>query len=355
MNSIFTVIEQSQTIDTNHQDGTAATCRKSSATDHLQQHHLFTKNHDDMSKTTDEKTIGICEKATNRIIELLEHSEVAWRRTWGTYGYARNFKTKHVYTGVNMFFLNLLSPHPIPYYLTFRQAKELGGKIKKGAKSEKVFFYKSYYKDEDGKPIKETDLKLPKYDNQELETVRFLKHYSVFNIEDTEGIDWEKPEAVNRPNNPIEECEVIITEMPERPAFELVDANKAFYDPIADIVNVPDIKQFENSGFYYRTTFHEIAHWTGHEKRLARPGITQTIEPGSDRYAEEELVAELTSNFLLNIAGVSSSDTQEVSAGYLQSWITRLKGDPKLIFRVAPRAQEAVEFILGKAVTELPL
>ena len=143
--------------------------------------------------------------------------------------------------------------------------------------------------------------------------------------------------------------------MKEQPTFELTDSSKAFYDPRADVINVPDIKQFEKSGFYYRTTFHEIGHWTGAKSRLARPGIIEPIESGSDRYAEEELIAELTSNYLLNVANVQEDEVMEVSAGYLKSWIKRLKEDPKIIFRVAPKAQQATEYILGMKVVNLPL
>lgn len=321
-------------------------------TDPLQHNFLINKN-DDMSKTADKKTKDIYERATNRIIALLEKGEVAWRRTWGTYGFAKNFKTGHVYTGINFLFMNYVSEHPIPYYLSYKQAKALGGNVKKGAKAEYIFFYKGYYKDANGNNISESDSNLPQYENTNLTPVRFLKCYPVFNIEDTEGIEWERPQQVERPNKPIEKCEAIIQNMPEQPTFKLVDANRAFYYPDEDIINVPDIKQFENSEFFYRTTFHEIAHWTGAEKRLARVGIIEAIEQGSDRYAEEEMIAELTSNYILNIAGVASIDAMEVSAGYLKGWISRLKEDPKILFRVAPKAQTATQFIFGKPLTEM--
>lgn len=346
-----TAIGSFNCIDNITQNGRTASCGQP-LTDISQQHHFLTQNYDDMSKTNIQKT-DIYERATNKIIALLEKGEVAWRRTWGTYGLACNYKTKHVYTGVNLLFLNLCSPHSIPYYVTFRQAKELGGKIKKGAKAEYVYFYKGYYKDEEGNNISEKDISLAEHKDKAVRPIRFLKCYPVFNIEDTEGIEWEKPAVVNRPNDPIEACETILKDMPEQPNFQLTNANQAFYIPEDDLINVPDIKQFENSHFYYRTTFHEVGHWTGHTSRLARVGITEKIVQGSDRYAEEELIAELTSNYILNIAGVATDDVMEVSSGYLNSWIGRLKEDPKILFRIAPKAQEAVEFILGKKINDL--
>lgn len=347
-----TTIDLSKTIDK------AMPCSKPKLderqlTDVSRQHNFLTENHYDMANSNTTKKVEIYERATQRVIALMEKGDVAWRRTWGVYGFAKNHKSGHIYTGINFLFLNLLSPHPIPYYLTFKQVKEMGGKIKKGAKAEQVYFYTGYYKDENGKNVSEADAHTAQFKDANLTPVRFLKYYNVFNIEDTENIEWERPESVDRPNNPIEECEVLIRDMPEAPTFKIVDANRAFYSPLEDIINVPNIKQFENSEFFYRTTFHEIAHWTGHETRLNRPGITEAIEQGSDRYAEEELVAELTSNYLLNIAGISNSETEKVSAGYLKSWVGRLKENPKILFKVAPKAQQATEFILGKSITEL--
>lgn len=325
--------------------------------DHLQQLdsiHQPSKHFFDMKKTKKKSAFmtDIYEKTTQRIIDLLENGDVAWRRTWSSYGYARNFKTGHIYSGINFFLLNMIAPHPIPFYLTFKQVQQMGGKVKKGSKGFPVFFYKGYMKFEDGKRVPEAEIDLPQYKDKAFTPIRFLRRYPVFNIEDIEGIDWEKPEIVNRPNNSIATCEAILEQMTEQPVFQLVDSSSAFYDVATDTINVPDIKQFENSEFYYRTKFHEVAHWTGSKKRLARSGVVEPIESKSDRYAEEELIAELTSNYLLNTAGVQTTEAEELSAGYLKYWIERLKENPKLIFIVAPRAQQATEFILGRSIRD---
>ncbi|MCB0515550.1 MAG: DUF1738 domain-containing protein [Bacteroidetes bacterium] len=301
---------------------------------------------------TSQAKFAIYQRATQRIIDLLEKGEVAWRRTWGTYGFAKNFKTGHVYTGINFLMMNFGTEHTVPYYLTYRQVTELGGHVKKGAKAQYVFFYKGCFKDKDGKYIPEKDAELPKYANTDLEPFRVLRSYPVFNIEDTRGIEWKRPEEVNRPNEPIAECEAIIAGINPQPTFQQADTHRAFYDPLSDVINVPHIAQFENSAFFYRTAFHEIAHWSGAAGRLNRVGITELTKFGSERYAEEELIAELTSNFLLNIAGAATNDSMNVSAGYLQSWISRLQEDPKMLFRVVPKAQEATEYILGRSFIE---
>lgn len=247
----------------------------------------------------------------------------------------------------------MISPHPIPYYLTLRQAKELGGNIKKGSKAEWVYFYKKYYKNKDGKSISVEEATKRSKNGEEVSVIKFLKCFSVFNIEQTEGIEWERPPEVNRPNNPIDECEVILTEMKEQPTFKLIDSSKAFYAPLEDIINVPDIKQYENSELFYSTVFHEVVHWTGNEKRLARKGIVNCIERDKEEYAEEELVAELASNIIMNLVGISNEDTENLSAGYLKGWLKHLKQDPNFLFRVMPKAQAAVEYILGKSLHEI--
>lgn len=320
-----------------------------------QQHYSLTQNCHDMSSNTkvqkDSKT-DIYERANNRIIALLEEGKVAWRRSWSSYGFAKNFVTDYVYTGINFLFMNQLSPYPIPYYLTFKQAKELGGNIKKGEKAEYIYFYKGYYKDEQGNNISDKQAQSEQYANIPLTPVRFLKCYPVFNIEQTEGIEWEKPELVNRANEPIEAVQNIVRNIDPQPVFKYEDSNRAYYHPIQDYINMPKLEQFENSELNARTTFHEIVHWTGHEKRLAREGIVTPSSFGTKRYAEEELVAEMGANYLLNIAGITSDDTMNVSAGYLKNWIECLKENPRFIFKVAPKAQQAVEFIIGKPISE---
>lgn len=327
-----------------------------------QQHTFHHQNFNAMPKTAVSKKrpstgkVDIYERATQRIIDLLKQGDVAWyRKTWSGYGLARNYKTNHIYTGINLLFMNMISPHPIPYYLTFNQVKEMGGKIQKGAKAEYVYFYKGYYKDENGKNISEVDANSTAYSDKPLKSVRFLKCYPVFNIEQTENIEWERPALADNDNDPILECEMIMNEMPNPPKLERIDSNNAYYSPTDDVVNMPNIRQFESSKFFYRTLFHETAHSTGHPSRLGRFEPINTPKFGTKNYAEEELVAEICSSYLLSLAGVNTKDVMKVSTGYLKSWIQRLEDDPKLIFRVAAKAQQATEYILGKKIIELPI
>ncbi len=188
-----TSFDKSQPLDTNlpHCNNV---CREKSQTVLSKQHNFITQKKRGMKTKQD-----IYERATSKIIKLLEEGTVAWRRTWGIYGAARNFQSGHTYTGVNMLFLNFFSPHPIPLYLTFNQIRKLKGKVIKGSEAEYVYFYTGYYKDDNGKRISEEDANSGKYDFKALTPVRFLKCYPVFNIEQTEGIEWEKPAPVDRP------------------------------------------------------------------------------------------------------------------------------------------------------------
>ncbi|MEO0724464.1 MAG: zincin-like metallopeptidase domain-containing protein [Bacteroidota bacterium] len=215
---------------------------------------------------------------------------------------------------------------------------------------EYVYYYRTYYKDEHGKTVPQS--KLEQYDLKELEQIRFLKSFKVFNIESCEGIEWTPPPEVNRQNDPIEEVEAILRTMKEPPKIVEVSSEEAYYAPRTDVINMPSIRQFESSAMYYRTLLHECAHWTGHETRLARPGITERIDRASENYAEEELIAELGSHYLCAVIGIDDESMRDVSVGYLDAWIRRLKEDPNMIFRVAPRAQQAAEYILGAPLDE---
>jgi len=305
-----------------------------------------------MSSTQTEKlgtSIDLFQIVTDRIINLLEKGTPPWRRTWGQYGMACNYYRKEEpYTGINMVMLNLVAPYQIPYYLTWNQIKEAGGQVIKGSKAEWVYFYKTYYKDANGKPISKEEA-----EKQEgVKKVSFLKRFKVFNVECISGMEFQFPKNLNRDNDTLANCEELIASMPEQPSFKNVYGNRAYYDPKADLLNLPNIKQFENSEAFYSTTFHELAHWTGHEKRLARPGIVNMTKFGSELYGEEELVAEMSACYLCAITGIDRENLMENNAAYIQGWLEKLREDKRLVFKAAAAAQKAVNYITGcKVVT----
>lgn len=290
--------------------------------------------------------VDFYQEVTNKIIALLEKGVTPWRCTWNKYGLARNYATGHTYTGINAFLMNL-SPHPIPLFMSFKQAKAKGGKIKKGSKSERVYFYKPLFKDKDENFIKIDQARSLKGLGEEVQVVPMLKYYSIFNVDDIEGIEIDIPEMELKDHQKIEKCEAIIKNVPNAPEYIFEDANKAYYAPASDKLNMPAIGQFETAEDYYCTFFHELTHATGHQSRLNRKGITDLNPFGSAGYSREELVAEMGASFLSAQVGINYDGLTENSAAYLQGWLKVLKADKKLIFKAAAEAQKATDYILG--------
>jgi antirestriction protein ArdC len=172
-----------------------------------------------------------------------------------------------------------------------------------------------------------------------------LRYYHLFNAEQCDGLEDVCVDGWT-PINSIEECESIANRMPNPPR---IDRNsRAFYSPSADTVGIPSRNCFESAESYYTTLFHELIHSTGHSSRLNRFDDSRSDQQfGSDSYSAEELVAEIGAAMLAGIAGISPA-TLANSASYLQSWISRLKADSRLIITAASQAQKAVDYILGE-------
>jgi len=170
-----------------------------------------------------------------------------------------------------------------------------------------------------------------------------LRYYSVFNLCQTDGIAEKLGLGNATPRVPsLEQCEAIVTGMPNRPAFEQSD--RAWYRPSSDTVGMPARGLFTFPEEDYSTPFHELTHSTGHSSRVGREGIEQLNTFGSESYSKEELVAEMGAAMLCGVTGIAPSTIQN-SASYLQSWITRLRGDSKLLVSAASQAQKAADFI----------
>jgi len=286
------------------------------------------------------------QNVTDKIIELLEQGVAPWRCTWSKYGPARNFATNHYYSGINAILMNL-TPHPIPFFLSFKQAKAMGGHIRKGAKSECVYFFKTFHKDQDGKSLSPQEVQALHGMGEETKRIAFLKYFRVFNVADIEGIEIQIPEVKLQDHERIEQCETLIKNIPNPPEFVYEDANRAYYAPTSDKLNVPDIRQFEIPEEYYATMYHELVHCTGHPSRLNREEISKFTPFASSDYSKEELLAELGASFLCAHTGINAPEVTENSAAYLQGWLSVLKADKKLIFRAAAAAQKAVDYLRG--------
>jgi antirestriction protein ArdC len=274
------------------------------------------------------------DRITERIVALMEQGTVPWHQPWRVQtGLPRNLVTKKPYRGINTFLLMSLG-YESPHWLTFRQAVQLGGSVKKGEKSCPVVFWK---------PMQVTD-----EESGEVEKIPFLRLYHVFNVAQCEGLK-NAPEADESAFTATEAAE-IVANMPQPPVIQH-GMTHAYYAPRQDTVGMPDARRFRTEDGYHATLFHELVHSTGHEKRLKRQSITERNGYGSDPYCKEELVAELGSAFLCGQAGIVER-TIDGSAAYIENWLKQLKSDRTLIVYAAAQAQKAADFILGRTFGE---
>ena len=278
---------------------------------------------------------------TDRIIGLLESGTVPWRKPWasGAVGHPQNLTSGKRYRGINVFLLSAVG-YGSPYWLTYRQAQGRGGNVRKGEHAIPVVFWKQW----------ETTRTDPETGERGRVTIPVLRYFNVFNVEQCEGIEYPKPEQPATPFEPIEQCEHVVEEMPKRPEIRHGEA-RAWYQPSADLVNMPRPELFSQPEEYYSTLFHELTHSTGHRGRLNRKGIADVHPFGSADYSREELVAEMGAAFLGGHCGIEPA-TIENSAAYIGGWLRRLKGDEKLVVQAAGQAQKAADFILGAGGVE---
>lgn len=287
--------------------------------------------------------MSVYDIVTNRIIELLEQGEIPWKKPWKTIGGPRNLISRKHYQGINQFLLNV-SPYSSPYWLTFKQVSERGGFVPKGEKSTLVVFWKWL----------ETK-KIDSVDNdpdasQRNGKIPLLRYYKVFNLDQVEGITSPQEEPVKNLFAPIEEAEQIIANMPLKPEIHL-GGDRAFYSPGMDYIQLPCKERFHSPPEFYSTLFHEIAHATGHVRRLGRKSIMESGRFGNEDYSKEELLAELCASMLCAESGIEQS-TINNSAAYIQGWLRVLKNDKKILLHAAANANRAKSYILGKGEEE---
>jgi antirestriction protein ArdC len=276
------------------------------------------------------------DRITERIVALLKQGTVPWQKPWtAKAGWPRNLVSRKPYRGINVFLLHAMG-YESPLWLTFKQAVQLGGAVRKGEKACPVVFWKQL------KPKEEKDT-----GEEKTKTVPLLRIYHVFNVTQCDGLKETPPVLEeNLSRKPAE----IVSGMPERPAIKH-GMRFAFYSPQEDCIGLPSREHFESEEAYFATLFHELVHSTGHEKRLKRSTLAEREGFGSDPYCKEELVAEMGAAYLSAHAEISER-TIDNSAAYLQGWLKRLESDPTLIVRAAAQAQKAVDFILGRSARE---
>ncbi len=277
---------------------------------------------------------SVYEMVTDRIIEQLENGIIPWKKPWsGTINGAYNRISNKPYSLLNQMLLSYSGE-----YATFKQWVNLGGHIKKGAKSEIVVFWKI-------QQIEETQEDGAK----EIKTIPLLKYYNVFHISQVEGVE---PKNILKSIEikPIEEAENIKNIYRDREHINIIEtvSNEAYYNPSQDYIQVPCKEQYKNIEEFYSTLFHEIVHSTGHKTRLNRLNTDSLAMFGNETYSKEELVAEMGSAMLLNMLNIETSKTFKNSTAYIQSWLKVLKNDSRFIVSASSKAEKAVKYILGE-------
>ena len=277
----------------------------------------------------------VYEYVTDRITALLTQGTVPWHKPWkARTGLPRNFVSQKPYRGINVFLLIAMS-YESPLWLTFRQALQLGGSVRKGEKACPVVFWKQ--------------LKIEDKASGEPQTIPLLRYYHVFNVTQCDGLKI-GTEPVEAPVNGIIKPEEIVANMPQPPVIKH-GMTRAYYSPREDCVGLPPRERFERMEDYYSTIFHELVHSTGHEKRLKRATLAEHNGFGSDPYCKEELIAEMGAVFLCGQAEISER-TIDNSAAYINGWLERFRDDKMLLVQAAAQAQKATDFILGRTFAE---
>ncbi|PJI87181.1 DUF1738 domain-containing protein [Sphingomonas koreensis] len=298
---------------------------------------------------------SLYDEVTRRIIAELEEGRFPWVRPWGRTGgrgpgIPRNALTARPYSGVNILILwgaVIEQGWPSQSWLTFRQALEAGGNVRKGAHGVTVFYADRFTpqgEKQRGAEAGEREREMGSLrgsDPSAPRTVPFLKRFTVFNVAQCEGLR----EGLAADPAPLPEREIV-------PVAEAVIAasgvdfriggNEAFYAPAQDFVQVPPQPAFFEQINYYRTALHELTHATGHASRLDRKLMNGL---GGKDYAREELVAEMGSAFLCAALGIAPTVRH---ADYLASWLDVLRGDSRAIFRAASQASKAADWLLAR-------
>ena len=272
--------------------------------------------------------MDIYAEVTSRIISQMEKGIIPWQKPWIASGQAISRSTGKAYSLLNQMLLGRGGE-----YVTFKQCQQEGGKVKKGEKASMVVFWKFIEQEDE--------------ETGEKKQVPFLRYYSVFHIDQCEGLAAKHMPSLPLTANADETAENIIAAYVQRSGVKVKhqEGDRAFYQPSTDSVTLPLLAQFAETAEYYSTAFHELTHSTGHASRLNR--LEKVAFFGSEAYSKEELVAEIGAAALVNHAGLETANSFRNSAAYVQSWLKVLKEDKRFIVSAAGKAEKAVSLILG--------
>ncbi|MFW7525640.1 ArdC family protein [Vibrio ostreicida] len=271
--------------------------------------------------------IDIYQQVTDQIIEALESGVKPWVCPWDVThdsGLPLNASTGNYYSGINIILLWVsagMNQFSSSQWLTYKQAEALGGNIIKGERGTRITFYKTYEK--------ETE-------KGEIEKIPVIKQHTVFNLDQTQGIDAEQPMK----REEVESLAYVEDFFNATGASIHYGGQKAFYRRSTDEIILPEKSRFHSTADLVATLSHEVGHWTGARHRLDR--IKGKVF-GDEDYAAEELVAELFSAYSMADLGVTGDVQHEC---YIANWLQALKNDKRYVFKAASQASKAHKYVL---------
>lgn len=301
------------------------------------------------------------EELASSFIEILESEELSWRRGWQTLGSPYNPITGTRYKGANLIKLTLTAKqrgYGDPRWVTFNEISDKEGKYHKGEnwklkRGSEAAWIEYYY------PIKRDDRKIQGWDKYHYEIENGISEHDdfffdtqfnmVFNASCIEGM----PELVLDINEDIK-IDEIVNKISKNMGVEVLydGGDKAFYMPSEDKVHLPKPEYFETQYALNCTAFHELAHSTGHPNRLVRD-LKGNF--GDEKYAYEELVAEMTACLMsVNVIDEMPKEHLDNHKAYVQSWISILKEKPAMLSSAINDAKEAANYMdyMAEVITE---
>lgn len=292
--------------------------------------------------TNDTPRQDIYSRITDQIIGHLEKGVKPWTQPWNA-AHAAGPVTRplrfngETYSGINILSLwasAMERSFAAPIWMTFRQALALGGCVRKGEKGSPVVYANTIQRTElDEKSGQDIDVTIP-----------FMKGYTVFNVDQIDGLPAHYYAVAADRLNPEEHIALADAFFAELNAQIAHGGNSAFYRPATDQIQMPSFESFRDAQSYYATLAHESIHWTRHPSRLDRSFDQKAF--GDTGYAKEELVAELGAAFVCADLGLNLEDRED-HAAYIGSWLQVLRDDKRAIFAAAAHAQRAADFLHG--------
>lgn len=274
----------------------------------------------------------IYQTVTDQIIQALEAGTPPWLPPWqgGEFSLPENFASGHRYRGINILLLHLAAMsrgYNVSRWLTFKQALELGGHVRKGETGTQIVFFKQL------EIAEQVDAGDP-----QRRVIPLLRSFTVFNIAQVDGLPESLAPALPKHEwDPLAAAEMLLTDSGARIQH---GGNRAYYRPSDDIIQLPPREWFPTAADYYATALHELTHWTGAPSRCNRP---LRRRHGIDAYAYEELVAEMGAAFACAHCKLPA---RMEHASYIDSWLQALRNDKRLILSAASKAQAAADYLL---------